>query len=61
MTAGCAASAVLLGTFGLSAGAMGGGVSSAISRALGEAHGGQRWYESEPGAGAIFHFSIPFA
>ncbi|CAG4882948.1 putative Histidine kinase [Georgfuchsia toluolica] len=37
------------------------GMGLAISRAIIEAHGGQLWAESEPGAGASFHFTLPFA
>jgi signal transduction histidine kinase len=33
----------------------------AISRAIIELHGGQLWVESEPGSGASFHFTLPFA
>jgi two-component system, LuxR family, sensor kinase FixL len=37
------------------------GMGLAISRAIIEAHGGQLWFESEPGEGASFHFQLPFA
>ncbi|HEX8988586.1 MAG TPA: PAS domain S-box protein [Rhodocyclaceae bacterium] len=37
------------------------GVGLAISRTIIEAHGGTLWAESEPGAGASFHFTLPFA
>ena len=37
------------------------GMGLAISRAIIEANGGQLWVESEPGAGASFHFTLPFA
>ena len=33
----------------------------AISRTIIEAHGGQLWVETDPGAGATFHFTLPFA
>ena len=33
----------------------------AISRAIVESHGGQLWVDSQPGAGASFHFTLPFA
>jgi two-component system sensor kinase FixL len=35
------------------------GMGLAISRAIVEAHGGQLWAESLPGAGACFHFTLP--
>lgn len=37
------------------------GMGLPISRAIIEAHGGQLWVESEPGSGASFHFTLPFA
>ncbi|SPE25146.1 PAS/PAC sensor signal transduction histidine kinase (fragment) [Burkholderiales bacterium] len=37
------------------------GLGLAISRALVEAHGGQLWVDLEPGPGAKFHFTVPFA
>jgi signal transduction histidine kinase len=37
------------------------GMGLAISRAIIELHGGQLWVESEPGSGASFHFTLPFA
>jgi len=37
------------------------GMGLAISRALVEAHGGKLWFELEPGPGAAFHFTLPFA
>lgn len=37
------------------------GMGLAISRAIVEAHGGQIWAESEAGAGASFHFTLPLA
>ena len=37
------------------------GMGLAISRALIEAQGGRLWHEAVPGAGATFHFSLPFA
>ncbi|WP_170285877.1 PAS domain S-box protein [Propionivibrio limicola] len=37
------------------------GMGLAISRAIIEAHGGQLWVDSEAGAGASFHFTLPFA
>ncbi len=33
----------------------------AISRAIIDALGGQLWVESTPGAGASFHFTLPFS
>ena len=37
------------------------GLSLALARALLEALGGELWYESEPGAGTVFHFALPAA
>ena len=37
------------------------GLSLALAKALLEAQGGELWYESEPGAGAVFHFALPIA
>lgn len=37
------------------------GMGLAISRALVEANGGRLWHERVPGAGALFHFTVPFA
>lgn len=37
------------------------GMGLAISRAIIESHGGQLWVESDPGSGAGFHFTLPFA
>ena len=37
------------------------GLGLAISRALIEAHGGKLWAELTPGAGARFHFTLPFS
>jgi PAS domain S-box-containing protein len=37
------------------------GMGLAISRAIIESHGGQLWVESEPGSGASFHLTLPFA
>jgi signal transduction histidine kinase len=37
------------------------GLSLALARALLAAQGGELWVESEPGAGAVFHFSLPVA
>lgn len=36
------------------------GMGLAVSRAIIESHGGQLWVESEPGAGASFHLTLPF-
>lgn len=37
------------------------GMGLSLSRAIIEAHGGQLWVDSEPGSGASFHFTLPFA
>lgn len=37
------------------------GVGLSISRTIIESHGGRLWAESEPGAGAAIHFTLPFA
>jgi len=37
------------------------GMGLAISRTIIESHGGQLWVDSQPGAGASFHFTLPFA
>lgn len=37
------------------------GMGLAISRTIIESHGGQLWVDSQPGAGACFHFTLPFA
>jgi PAS domain S-box-containing protein len=37
------------------------GMGLAISRAMIEAQGGQLWVDSEPGSGASFHLTLPFA
>lgn len=37
------------------------GLSLALARALLEAQGGDLWFESEPGVGAVFHFALPIA
>jgi signal transduction histidine kinase len=37
------------------------GVGLSIAREVLAAHGGRIWVESEPGAGAAFHFSLPVA
>jgi PAS domain S-box-containing protein len=39
--------------------AAGTGMGLAISRTLVESHGGKLWAESNPGAGATFHFTLP--
>jgi two-component system sensor kinase FixL len=41
--------------------AQGMGIGLSISRTIVEAHGGRIWVESEPGKGAVFHFSVPMA
>lgn len=37
------------------------GMGLAICRALVETHGGRLWFDVEPGEGAAFHFTLPFA
>jgi signal transduction histidine kinase len=37
------------------------GLSLALAKALIEVQGGRLWCESEPGAGAVFHFTLPAA
>ncbi len=37
------------------------GLGLAISRSIVEAHGGQLWAETTPGAGATFHFTLSAA
>lgn len=37
------------------------GMGLAVSRAIVESHGGRLWCEPEPGGGASFHFTLPFA
>jgi signal transduction histidine kinase len=37
------------------------GLSLALARAIIEVQGGRLWCESEPGAGAVFHFTLPAA
>jgi PAS domain S-box-containing protein len=37
------------------------GMGLAISRNIVESHGGELWFDSEPGAGARFHLTLPFA
>ena len=37
------------------------GLGLAVCRSIVEAHNGRLWAESEPGSGAVFHFTIPKA
>ena len=34
---------------------------SSICHTIVEAHGGKIWYETAPGGGAAFHFTVPLA
>ncbi len=37
------------------------GLGLEMSREIVQRHGGRMWFESKPGAGSIFHFSLPLA
>jgi signal transduction histidine kinase len=39
----------------------GAGVGLAIARQIADRHGGRIWFESEPGSGSRFSFSLPKA